>query len=880
MKPYLSLPLFLLACTDGTDEPPTDVEPPPALPSTVPEGETLAAIANEEDPVFFGGASADAAPGDALLMNNKVRFFVQGDREGHYYTQQSGAVIDADLARPPGEPGRDLIDDHLPLFGFSRVLDSVDVEIISDGADGTAHVRVSGQMSPLQILAGATEADSFTTIDELDFTTDYKLPADSHLLEVTTTVTWNERDPLTVQPIDAFVYSDEVALPYQPGSGRVLEDVPTGEWTGVIGREQEVALALFSEEAPFEPSLLFDLLGEVGSIIGGEFPEVVVEQGQSTSWTRTIGVGPDFATLTDEWYARQSLEVETLQGEVSSEGNPLPGVLVNLLDSEGKAVTLAVTDAQGRWTADVPQGRVTQAYFDGRGTGIFDDLPEGSGWYGAYTLPNPRKTTLESFTNETATPPPAPNGYGVAGPLAVADLTSPVQLLAPAVVTVTPSDALPTTVEIQFKNGDPVSADPRYARRRPYNLAALGISRGGAVDVALEPGDYTLVAHRGARWEPDVQEFTVTSGQNLALDLRLEEAYAKPSGFVVGDPHSHATPSPDGRVTMSARLMTMASNGVDIHFGTEHDNVAEYGPLLDALGLDGVLRSINGLEVSPVVRGHFNIWPVIPDFTKPNNGAVLWWKEWEDLGNTDAYYTRAKDLLPSEGVLATNHPRSSSGLFSAANLNIDEGRVIRGDKWTEQFTAMETANNGVEPEVFADYLALTARGVFPTPLGVSDSHDHRSGVGRSFTWFNVGVDDLSDVTDERLLEAANTNAVVASTGPWLSVTIDDEWAPGRAFTGEQTVSVEVKSPSWMPVSRVVLYKNGARSEVQDITGEAPDRFSGTFTLAPDDDAVYIFVVESDSPMNTVYTTQPWAMSAALTVDPQGDGYTSPLPPFQ
>ena len=89
--------------------------------------------------------------------------------------------------------------------------------------------------------------------------------------------------------------------------------------------------------------------------------------------------------------------------------------------------------------------------------------------------------------------------------------------------------------------------------------------------------------------------------------------------------HCHAAPSPDGKITMEERIAVQTGFGIRLHFGTDHDHIADYRPLVDALGLNGVIQSIVASEISPVLRGHFNAYPLTPDPTPLNNGAYAWW---------------------------------------------------------------------------------------------------------------------------------------------------------------------------------------------------------------------------------------------------------------
>ena len=187
---------------------------------------------------------------------------------------------------------------------------------------------------------------------------------------------------------------------------------------------------------------------------------------------------------------------------------------------------------------------------------------------------------------------------------------------------------------------------------------------------------------------------------------------------------------------------------------------------------------------------------------------------------------------------------------------------------------MEVINDGDFSESFPAYLDMTARGLTPTPVGVSDSHGYRGGVGANVTFLNT---EGQPVTDATLIEAMAAQATVISTGPYLEITSDGEWAPGQTYTGSVALEVAVFTTSWVPVDRLVLYIDGERGEEIAVTGDAPERLRTTLTFDPSDDAVLVIVAESDSQSHTVYSNRSWAMAAAIRVDVDGDGWEPPLP---
>ncbi|MBT3220900.1 MAG: hypothetical protein HN348_17590, partial [Proteobacteria bacterium] len=164
------------------------------------------------------------------------------------------------------------------------------------------------------------------------------------------------------------------------------------------------------------------------------------------------------------------------------------------------------------------------------------------------------------------------------------------------------------------------AVDNTLVPKRPNGLAAAGWSRDGELELLLEPGNYDIHLHCGMRFEIYSTNLDVAADTENLVEAALEEAYSH-DGYLLGDPHSHASPSGDGDISMEDRVTVMAAGGVQLHFGTDHDHVADYRPLVAAMELDAVMRSVVADEVSPVLRGHTNAYPLEPDYEQANNGA-------------------------------------------------------------------------------------------------------------------------------------------------------------------------------------------------------------------------------------------------------------------
>ena len=870
MKTTHLLSLFLLvACGSDATKSPTGGEDSAAPGADVSErlsdGQVRAGVV-ANSAALFGGVSAEGREGDLKIYNSRVQFIIQGIRESGYYTQLGGGILDADIVRGPGVPGRDAIDDFSVMAGFGLLLSPESVTVVSDGSDGAAAVvRATGRGTPMTLLTGALESETMVPAYEVAIETDYILRPDAHTMEVVTTVTW-EDTPTAVQMGDIVMVGAETVDTILPGRGRPDgAEAPTGEWMSVVARDGEMAFGVFSDGDTFASSGVGTLLSELGPVIAPLYTPVELAAGDTATFRRTVGVAPDLATLTDAWHQQQGTATTTVGGVVTADGQPVAGARVHLLNGDAFE-TMARTDAEGRWSAEVVAANPT-AIATGRGTGEWVDLPAGAGWMAPYAHPDIEAAVLQSLA-DGAEPTPHAEGFGISEPVAAtADTT--LTLTPPGTLSVTVADGGPAVVRVDFAAGDPVSAPRALVPGRPGGAAMVGYVRDGDLDIPVEPGDYLVTVHRGLRFEPVQQTITIESGQTAELSASLEPALF-PDGFLALDPHSHASPSGDGDLLMAHRLLTMAANGVQVHFGTDHDHVADYRPMLAPLSLDGVLTSIVANEASPVLRGHTNVYPVSLDAARANAGAPRWW---EGVETTESWFAELRAWAGPDALIQLNHPAESSGMLSAAAYNTTEGAVNKPDFFATDFQAIEVLNAGSYSEALELYLDLIGRGYTATPTGVSDAHGYRNGVGENLTWLPAGVDTPGALTDALLSARMREGQTIVSRGPFLDVRINGAWAPGTTVTGSQVLDVTISGPSFVKVDTLVLLENGV--EVDRLETDS----GGWFELNPSADAHYVVVASGSESMSPVYGQTPWAMCAAIKVDVDGDGWQAPLPPL-
>ncbi len=843
---------FIGACDDGEKI----VDPPAGVDVSVrlAPGEVRAG-AFESDAGMFGGVLAESRVGDLKIYNDRVQFVVQGIREASYYINSWGGVIDADIVRPEGQTGRDLIEKWGPMFGVGRLMQPTSIEVVNDGSNGEAAViRAVGVEAPLALLEGAIETPGFVANLGLRITQEFTLEPDSYLLKVHTTAELDEGES-DFAIADVLFGAPEVASRWTQGVGLSDSTPQSYDWTGYVDSHRRVAAAMFRADTNhYVPSNL-NIIASITDLAVASGESQRVAKGSPIEFTRYYGVGPDLATLSNEALSRQGRAVDTISEVVSSPDGVVAGAGV-VVSIDDVPYTVATTKDDGSFSVDVPAGSHATARAIGRGTGKFADLPPGAANWAAFATDGVNEASKVTYTADSAGPAFA-EGRGI-GP---AD--GPLTLHVPATLHVTVADGAPFAVLVDFTAPDTAIPDG-LAPGRPGGHAAAGWSRDGDIDLAVEPGTYSVTVHRGMRFSLHTETVTLTEGQTTDIATSLTEAYTH-EGWILGDPHSHGAPSGDASINMEERVIVHAADGVQLHFGTDHDRVADYRPLVEALGLSPYLASIVSDEVSPPLRGHFNIYPVEPKKERANGGAYAWWNEVPP--STDAMVDFLREAHGPDFILQSNHP-TSSGLASSAGWA--PGQVQQANRWTDLIQAVEVLNSSHLDDYTEFWSDLLARGTVTTPVGVSDSHDHFNGhPGMSATFLHVGTAVPSEVTDAGLIAAMRARQTMPTRGVFLQTSV----MPGATVGQDTEVDVTALSPDWIKVDRIKLMRDN-NVEVERVDGS-----TAHFTLHAYQDAAFWVVAEGDTSMRPVEDSTPWAMTSPWLLDLDGAGWTPPLPPM-
>lgn len=844
----------------------------PELPEPTGEAPSVFAgvIGADDESELVPGPASSGLPGDYFLRNARGRFVIEAPTRVLGQLPYGGNLVDA---VPVGADGGDLAPDHFGEISFiyrlGRTCEHTSVEVVQDGSGGGAAViRARGVAVSDDALnirgVGLLPLDRDLIPDYPDgveCATTYVLEPDSPVLHVRWTLFNGGEDPLE-GPFGALSDTGGDVGVWTPGIGfgrqASITDVINGANAGAsryaVYQGPGVAYGVVPRhEDPETPNASVSVLGiSIFAYGATEFLDIInpdkngflaiPPQGGRTV-DADIVVGLDAADVERAYRELVGDTTEELGGTVLwDDGEPVAGARVAIFGDAGGDGAVAEDDAVISYADTDGDGRFVAA------------LPPGS-------------YLLRADIEETA--------RSIVVPAATGDQDVALELLRPVrydyrIVDLDGGDFLPARLVVI---GDsPVRSDPRLHTQydRPGRVvrvitAIRGTSTdlGDGADPALElaPGaDYRLYAMRGTEWSTTSVKLSPTAGEQPAeLELPLRRV-VDTSGYLATEYHVHSINSPDSPIQQPARVRSAAADGVELFAATDHDFVTDLQPVVEMLGLERVLRVLPGIETSPMVYGHFNAWPVTPDGSSANGGAIDWPVGAGGFAMIPGEIFAEARARGAE-VVQVNHPRrgpqGSSDItehFDRMGLTFDyESRSIAGDPdkmpvpidwlrlppdmplfdlgfnalevWSS-FGVADTNGDGVREltkldVVMRDWFNFLSFGKPITPIGNSDTHTvWKDPMGFPRTLVRVD-DDSADALEsgavvDALLDtlAGRSEApidIVLSNGPHLQVEVDGDPRPlGRILDGtdgEVDITITAMAPEWAEFETIELFSN-------------------------------------------------------------------------
>lgn len=869
--------LAALAC-GSDDDSAVDGTPTPTHTSAVPTATPVPqAIARRiDDPAdLIGGALAIGRLGDYLIANDRVRAIVRAPgREMSLALLYGGNIVDADIVRAPGEPGRDNFGGMLPNINLSLTVNVQEVIVVNDGSNGDpAVLRAVGVDDLLDAfdLVNAIKAFGFGMVPPeaqdrdlpIEIATEYTLGLGDDAIRIETIIRNAGGEDLRVYVGDLLNASgedDSFVPPLGFGDALLYPDLPYIAYTG-RGANRGISYGIIPVPIAGTPLTAsgFGQAGIMGFLLGQSFLDVLLAQepgilpipaGEARSFVRYFAIGDgDAGSIADIRNALFDIPTGTVRGRVTAGGTPADGAFVSIVQKPGTGgapfdvINGFRTGADGRYAGSLPPGDyLVMAKVDGypydSGTAIPLEHPitVSIGGVAEQDIALPQTARLRVSVSDTG-----------GNPL-------------PAKVTVVGFDPAP-----DLPNGGTSVFRSSYTDQGAelFGITAVRFlgADGDSGEVPLPPAEYEVFVSRGPEYSLYRERVNLAAGETTPVTARLARLLDT-GGFVSADYHVHLLHSWDCAVTRDDRIRTMAAEGVDYFVASDHDTVTDLRPDIARLGLTDHLAAAVSSEVTTFNLGHFNVWPMVRDPNSYTGGAIDWGRAGVEPGR-DFPALGSFDLSPAElfaaararvdpasdgGVIQVNHFNSGT-LGYLAVVGIDTGQVppqsftpptvIRQNPnidnlyddgfdalevWIEanrsQTTLFQNANLG-------DWFNLLNQGRIKAAMSNSDTHSTaivQAGGPRNYVASSADVP--GDLDDAELAASVRDGRLIGTSGPFLTVEIagDGGAIAGHglgdttvvtATSGTATVRLHVQSAVWAEFDTIEVFTNTVPFAVPD-----------------------------------------------------------------
>jgi len=825
--------------TDSGTELPSDNGGGDADATTEPyENGATALVAAQAD--LIGGPNATAVPGDILIRNKHVRFVIR-NQEHSLYSPYGGAIVDADIAREPGDEGHEKFHELFPMTGFARIFNPNQMEIVDDGTySGTAIVRFKGTDGGMALVDSVLPTFALG----LDVTTDYILGPDDNFVEIRTTIKDPNNSGMTFD-VGQFLQFGNRATTFFDRCG-VDPDCLAGKknvrWLASAAGDVSYALTVpgtdFVSLLLAQSELLILASGQFeipknGEIVTRSF--LIVDKGTIDDVARTArrirgeaeGIEVTInVTLSDTF---SDMKDVFIKAKVAEESNSVGWRSATAPDAEGKAV-ISLEPGVYDITVSLP----------GAPDALLDDVTVSA-------------DGLNEFDVTMA----------AAGRVHVA---------------VTDGDDQSINAAITFQNG----ADAPWTN----GVARYEAVHNGDRTFPILPGTYTATIGRGLAYTIDRKNVTVTAGEITDIVGSIDAAYDV-SGFVMMNSHEHSEHSIDSAVLVEDRVWNALANGIQVMNPTDHDFFGTRMDTIQNLDVQELVTSAHSCEVSPI-WGHTTAAdcsnpPPYPTYFAVNytlyneSGAA------ERAMTATEIYNQVRNELQCN-FLAINHPYRGGPTFETYGIGADtDPKIALPDLDITLVDALEVINkddslDSILNENLPAWFNLLNRGYVVAGIGGSDEHHYRGNYGNPRNAVMLDATDMSQVDVSDVFNNVKGFKNLVMSGPMVRLTVDGYGMGDVVTMAGETVEVHllIEAPEWMGLNFCKVFMNGELiREFTPVVDGAVLRLDETFTVTPESDAWIVAYAGSNLPeheMTPVADKQPLSITNPVFIDADGNGY--------
>lgn len=801
---------------------------------------------------FLGGPKREARIGDFKLYNDRAGFIIAGTRLQSGVFMYGGVVESAGILKPESGGARwyNLLGDTSlalykggdPLMG-ARMIAPVAAEILEDGSDGEAIVRIKARDAEWPERKEAMTFGSRSL--KVKIIVDYILRPDSPNLEIKITILNDLKSERTFSIGQFFLTGDGSNL-FAPGHGYDISAARNMDFPVFTSIGGGVSYGWYPEtgDMTVEQDFSRRLMTTFGKL------KVPGRDSASFSMFMTVGDGGASSVMENMFEHRGIKNYGIVEGSCTEEKSGAPAANTEIHALAVGGVQYSNTDVQpdGSFRLALPPGRYRlQAVSRDR------------------NVPAPVDVNVVAGSKETV--------RMKVGPPARLEFT----------VRDDRGETIPAAISFKRIGG---AKDPgdflRFNTTHSYGggFYKIHFATPREDSVEIRPGKYEVYVSRGPEYEYEMKKLSFAPGESVRESFTLAHV-VDTTGYLSGDFHLHSQPSNDVSDFISDKVRALAACGLEVPAATDHDVNTDYMPYIKKLGLERYVKSIVGDELTTIRLGHFNGYPLKFDPDKKDWGAPIW------FGMTAPEIAQAfRDDPLDNTIVQINHPRSSSsGYFNLIGYDNETGTASDKKNFTLNFDGMEVLNGkgyGELDMTLPDWYSFLNRGKPVIGFGNSDNHQtFKIGAGYPRNYIVSGTDIAGEMNERDFVAAIHAQKNTVSGGPFITVNINGNTGLGETTTdtdGRVEINVKVQAPSWIDTKTIRLIANGETVEDIDIPrGESVVRFDDVFVHSPHRDTWYIIIVEGDNDLFPVYPgARPYSFTNPVYVDVDGNGKYDPL----
>jgi hypothetical protein len=399
----------------------------------------------------------------------------------------------------------------------------------------------------------------------------------------------------------------------------------------------------------------------------------------------------------------------------------------------------------------------------------------------------------------------------------------------------------------------------------------------------MRPGSYDLLISRG-------EEFTTSEHTGIVISAGADteivtsiERVMDTENWISGDFHQHQRRSIDSTVENTVRVESNLAHGLDFMAPSDHDAVENFPRIIAEMGVEDLLFTYGGSEVSPV-WGHTNMFPLVYSPELPGFGSVALSSVVDGaiVGITGPEIAAQARGLGAD-VIQVNHPREGLGFLNASEYDPVLGPEFTDDEFFfADFDSVEVVNSTADTcEVMRDWFSFLLHGMEVAGVGNSDSHSLGDLVGWPRNYIMAeGVTEASQITEELISDAVVGMHVSVSGGIFLD--FGEGLYPGDTVemdeAGTYTFDLRAQTPSWVRAQWVIVYVNGVEMDRFEIDSDVADLvdFSAEVDVQIADDSFVVFFAYTPGTHPIVTAGERiFGFTNPVFIDVGADGWVAP-----